>query len=274
MSVIDRSFVRINEGLVHCRLAGKQSKQRPILMLHASPACSRSLEPLILELSEHRRVIAPDTLGCGDSAPPAPEHPDVAYYADSMCRLMDNLGIDQFDVFGSHTGSHIGIEMALAVPERVASLSMDGVAVLDAKDQADFLENYAPHKVPDEYGSQMAWAWQYVRDMMIFFPHYKKNDTHIRRGGNLDDDFLHQLALDLLKNLRHYHKTYEAVFNHDVVKLIEGVRSPLMLLTSKDDVLGDSVAALCKANANLKLAEFDPQQNDESRLILEFVNAY
>ena len=36
-------------------------------------------------------LIAPDTLGNGDSAPPGIDRPDIAYFADSMRRMIDVL---------------------------------------------------------------------------------------------------------------------------------------------------------------------------------------
>ncbi len=266
---IERQFVRLDEGSVHLRTAGERTDQKPLLMLHASPACSRSLEPLIHHLASSRYVIAPDTLGCGDSAAPAEVSPNLEYYANSMSRLLDAMSIDSVDVYGTHTGSHIGIELALAESRRVHSLTMDGVALLSQEDREDFLENYAPHKKPDEYGGQFNWAWHYIRDQMVFFPHYRKDEKHKRVGGSFDTDYLHELTLDLLKNIEHYHKTYEAVFRHQVLERIKDVKQKILLLTDTEDVLAGAVPALKAANPGIEVRVVEEGHAQAA----EFINA-
>lgn len=261
MTEIQRQFVRLKEGLVHYREAGSQHGGVPVLMLHASPASSQFLEPLMLELATTRRVIAPDTLGNGDSAPPLPAEPDLAYYGDSMDRLLTALKVEVCDVYGTHTGSHIGIELACQSPQRLRRLAMHGVAVLSAQDQADFLAHYAPPQQPDDIGSQFNWAWHYVRDQMIFYPHFRKTADCIRSGGRLDPDFLHTLTLGVLKNLTHYHKTYHAVFRHPILERLSQVTVPVCLITHPHDPLApavETVVAHCPDVEVLALTEASP----------------
>ena len=94
--MIERAFVTLTEGQMHLRrITGADPKARPLLLFHASPSSSWGLQGLMQALVEAGRrgpIIAPDTLGNGDSARPAGEHPDIAYFADSMRRLIDALG--------------------------------------------------------------------------------------------------------------------------------------------------------------------------------------
>ncbi len=271
---INRKFVRLTEGLIHYREAGPVGEGIPVLMMHPSPASSRALEPLLVELGKDRWVIAPDTLGNGDSVPPAVEAPSLDYYADSMLRFVDALNIDKFDVYGSHTGAHIGVELAHLAGDRLAHLVMHGVALLSDEDRQDFLENYAPPQTADAFGSQFNWAWQYIRDQMIFYPHFRKTPEYIRAGGKLDADFLHALTLDILKNLTHYHKTYHAVFRHDLQARLAAVTQPAALLMHEEDPLVDSVPGVrehCKNVAILELVDESPATT--ARKITEYFNA-
>ncbi|MEY3465401.1 MAG: hypothetical protein RL603_999, partial [Pseudomonadota bacterium] len=80
----NRAFVRIAEGSMHYRHAGDAtSGRRPVWMMHASPASSRSVEPLALAVAAlgGRRVLAPDTPGNGDSAPLRLADPELGDYA-------------------------------------------------------------------------------------------------------------------------------------------------------------------------------------------------
>ncbi|MFK7954590.1 MAG: alpha/beta fold hydrolase [Lysobacterales bacterium] len=252
---INRHFVRLDEGLVHYREAGHRHGGPPLLMMHASPASSAFLEPLMAVLGQSRRVIAPDTLGNGDSAPPSQASPVLGDYADSMDRFLTALNIEQCDVYGTHTGSHIGVELALQSPQRVRHLAMHGVAVLSAEEQTEFLTHYAPPQAPDDIGGQFNWAFHYVRDQMIFYPHFRKNPEHIRFGGHLEPEFLHTLAVGLLKNLTHYHKTYHAVFRHPLLERLAAVSVPVCLVTHEHDPLKDATALVEAECRNVEIID-------------------
>lgn len=270
--MIDRHFVRLEEGLIHYRLAGTDQGAPPLLMMHPSPASSALLEPLIETLGASRLVIAPDTLGNGESAAPK-DKPDMKYYADSMLRFIDALGFDSFDVYGSHTGSHIGVELALLSPGRVRHLAMHGIALLDDREREEFLAHYAPQQAPDAYGSQFNWAWHYIRDQMIFYPHFRKTASHLRTDVELDPEFLHTLALGLLKNLSHYHKTYHAVFRHPVLERLAQVSTPACLLTHEHDPLKSAVDDVRSHCTNVELLSLkDASPATESSALLGWMN--
>lgn len=252
---IDRHFVRLKDGLIHYREAGSHHPGIPVLMMHASPASSAFVEPLMAELGKTRHVIAPDTPGNGDSAPPAQSSPELSDYADVMDRFLTALGVADCDVYGTHTGSHIGVELALQSPQRVKHLAMHGVAVLSDSEREEFLSNYAPPQVPDDIGGQFNWAFHYVRDQMIFYPHFRKTPEHIRFGGHLDPDFLHTLVVGLLKNLTHYHKTYHAVFRHPLLDRLNQVSVPTCLLTHPQDPLKDATGAVMKHCSSVQIVE-------------------
>jgi len=213
---IDRGFVRLPEALIHYRSAG-DAADPPLIMLHASPSSSRPLVPLIRACAGERRVLAPDTLGNGASSPPPWADPSLSDYAGAMDAFAAALGHDSVDVYGAHTGAHIAIEWALAAPGRVRRVILDGVAVLSAEERAEYLERYAPPQRPDPSGAQFHWAWHFIRDQMIFYPHYKKDAAHARLGGTFDAGVLHELTLDVLSSLETYHLAYRAVFRHDVL---------------------------------------------------------
>ena len=248
---IDRRFVRLTEGLVHMRHAGDPANP-PLIILHASPLSSRTLEPLITALSTTRYVIAPDTLGNGDSAVPLQTQPELRDYADAMDRLVAEMGFDTVDVYGSHTGGHIAIEWAINHPERINRLVLESVALLDAATRQEFLERYAPPQSPAENGSQFYWAWHYLRDQMLFSPHYKKDREHLGPGGVFDAPTLHAFTMDLLKALDTYHQPYEAVFRQDVVARAALVPHETAVLNSQTEPDRSMMTALLSAFAQVQ----------------------
>ena len=232
----DRSFVRLREGLLHFRHAGwpqPASPLPPVWMMHASPASSRSTEPLALALATRhgRAVLAPDTPGNGDSAPLAVPQPEVGDYAEAFVRALDALGIAQADLYGYHTGAHVAIEMAIAHPSRVRRLVLDGLLWLeDEAERADYLAHYAPPLVPDANGTQVFTALQFIRDMAWFFPHFRRDAAHNLRGGAMPPELLHTLTVDLLKAATTYHLAYRAVFRHRLEERLPRLASHRVLL--------------------------------------------
>jgi len=244
----DRAFLRLREGLLHYRHAGSSDaarRERPIWMMHASPASSHSLEPLALALANRhgRRVIAPDTPGNGDSAPLAPADPELEDYADAFVRAMDALRIERADLYGFHTGAHIAIEMALAHPDRVGRLVLDGLLWLEDAERDDYLAQYAPPLQPDSNGTQVFTALQFIRDQAWFFPHFRRDAAHNLGGGAMPPDLLHGLTVDLLKAAQTYHLAYRAVFRHRLAERLPKLGAqPVMMMADATDPTRHAVA--------------------------------
>lgn len=244
--LVDRGFVRLAEGLMHYRVVGEGP---PLVMLHASPASSETLEALGAALAAGlgRRVWMPDTPGNGLSVAVAGEAPDLGDYADMIGRFCDALGLGVVDVYGTHTGAHIAIEWALAPGGRVRRLVLDGVAVLSEGDRAEYLAHYAPPRAPDAHGTQFPWAWNMIRDQMIFWPHFRQDAAYFRSGGRFEPELLHGLTMDLLMALGSYHHAYAAVFRHDVLDRLGLVAQPLLWLRHAEAPLeGGAEAALAR----------------------------
>ncbi len=235
--LVNRAFARIREGLVHYRYAGdpKTGSALPLYMVHGGPGSSRGLDSSLRALGDKRLVIAPDTLGYGDSAAPDHAQPEIEYYADSVIRIIDALGIEVIDFYGSHTGVHIGTEVALRYPTRVRRLIFDGITFFSPEEQKDYLANYAPAMQPDQYGRQLTWAWHFVRDMALFFPHFNHSAEHRLNRGAPPPAQLHNSVLEVLKALTTYHLSYNAVFRHDLKSLLPKLKHPVLCVTSESD---------------------------------------
>ena len=74
--------------------------------------------------SEHRRCIAVDLPGHGDT-PPAPAHADVslAGLAERVIELCDHLNLDRFDLVSNDTGGAIAQIVAARLGDRLSSLT-------------------------------------------------------------------------------------------------------------------------------------------------------
>jgi pimeloyl-ACP methyl ester carboxylesterase len=248
---IRRGFVDITEGQVHYRTAGRPSPGAlPLVMLHASPGSSKMLEPLIARLAADRQVIAPDTLGNGDSSPPSRSDPDIAYFADAHLRALDALGIERFDAYGSHTGANVACELAIRCPDRMRRLVVDGISNYTDAERDDMLRNHAPAVEIDAQGRYLDWVWHFVRDGYLFFPWYKHDAAHRRNIGLPAPDVLYDKVLEVLKAARTYHLSYRAALAYPKTEKMPQIRVPTLLACGRTDMLLkylDSVAKLVPA---------------------------
>jgi pimeloyl-ACP methyl ester carboxylesterase len=258
---IDRDFARIAEGLMHFRHAGNDTGEPPLWMMHAAPASSRSLEPLLASLADGRRVYAPDTPGYGDSAPLLATEPQISDYADAMLRTLDALRLDVVDLYGFHTGAHIAIEMALAAPQRIRRVVLDGLLVLDDAERVEFLAHYAPAMQPDAAGLQFAWAVNYIRDQAWFFPHFRRDAAHNLGHGAMSAEVLHYLVTELLKALGTYHLGYRAVFQHRVLERLQALHVPTLLTADASDPTRSGLRTIAKACPQLRCDLLNPSDD-------------
>jgi pimeloyl-ACP methyl ester carboxylesterase len=245
---VRRGFVDIAEGQVHYRAAGEGGL--PLVMLHASPGSSLMLVPLIRELAKQRRVIAPDTLGNGDSAAPPSASAAIADFADAHLRALAALGIERFDLYGSHTGGNIACEMAIAAPGRVRRLVLDGMSLYAPDEQAEMLRDYAREYPPRADGTHLLQVWSFVRDAYLFWPWYRQDAAHRRDVGVPPPAVLHEKTVEVLKALGTYHIPYRAALGYDKAARLPLVTVPTLLACARTDMLlryFDAVAALMPA---------------------------
>ena len=127
---IKRHYAYAGERRIHYRRAGSGP---PIVLLHASPGSSWGLESLMLKLADTHTVVALDSPGYGESAELAVDQPMIGDYADAMPATLDALGLDQVDLFGSHTGAAIAMETAVRYPERVRRVGVGWFARLSTR---------------------------------------------------------------------------------------------------------------------------------------------
>jgi pimeloyl-ACP methyl ester carboxylesterase len=238
--MIVRGFVRIGAGQVHYRSAGMPNAQEslPLIMAHGGPGSSAGLVPLISELSDDRRVIAPDMMGNGESDPPPAIPTDIAFYAVCINDVMDRLGIDRADFYGHHTGAQVVCELAIVHPERVGCLVLDGLALFSEDALREYRTHYAPPIEPDAAGAHLEWVWNFVRHTTQFFPHYRNDAEHEIAGGvSLPPDVLTARTAEVLKNWSTFHIAYDAAFRHPVRERLALLRVPALVLETSGDPL-------------------------------------
>lgn len=211
---IERAFVRIKEGQVHYRRTKEEVSGRPLVTLHMSPVASSFLVNLLETLDDgSRRLIAPDTLGNGDSAPLFKKVAEIPDFAEGLGRVLDALGIDEIDLYGVRTGSMIATELALQQPDRVKRLILDELTVPGPARSTG--EVGVPCPPPDAIGSQIDWAFHVMKDHWAFYPWWSRDAEH-RNPWNMPDPMeLHDQTVAVLKAIRTFGNAYQAAMKWD-----------------------------------------------------------
>jgi pimeloyl-ACP methyl ester carboxylesterase len=247
---VDRAFVRLNGGLMHYRhtAAPEHDAKTPLIMAHGGPGSSFGLAPLIAALGADRQIVAPDMMGNGESDPPPPGPTSIAFYADCIAELMDRLQLSTIDLYGHHTGAQVACELAIARPDRVRRLILDGVGLYTEHEREEFLSRYAPPLTPDAEGHHMMWIWDFISQLTQHFPYYRRDEAHrIAGGAALAPGVLTQRAGEMLKGWPTYHLSYQAAFTHPVAERLPLLTSQTWVLEVARDPLAryaDQAAAL------------------------------
>jgi pimeloyl-ACP methyl ester carboxylesterase len=242
---VKRGFVDIPDGQIHYRELRDQPG-RVVVMLHSNPGSSAMLMPMIERFGAFRPVIAPDTPGFGDSSPSPKEWPQITDYATAVIAALDALGVERFDLYGNHTGANIAVEIALARPDRVGCVILDGIALYSPEMRKDLLAHYAPPVVPDYEGRHLMWTWHFVRDQWLFWPWFRRDREHRRDLSLPDPMYLHAVVLDVLKSLGTFQAGYRASFEYAKEKRLPLLRAPTMVASARTDIFFpelDQVAA-------------------------------
>jgi pimeloyl-ACP methyl ester carboxylesterase len=95
----------------------------PVVMLHGFARNARFWNRWVPAIAESRRIYRPDLIGCGGSDVPPPSYrftPETI--AGQIIAALDALGLDRVHWVGESSGGIIGVLLAAAHPERIASL--------------------------------------------------------------------------------------------------------------------------------------------------------
>lgn len=258
MTQIKRGFADVGPRQMHYRQAGAGA---PLVMLHASPGSSRQLVKLIGAFADEAQVFAPDTPGNGDSEALSANEPTIPDLAKAMIGFLDAMGLDQVSLYGSHTGAAIAAEVAIAAPERVKSLVLDGVSRLTAEELKEILENYAFPFTPDRDGSYLIRLYQFVRDQYVFYPWYARSRAARRDAGLGSAEDIHAWVLEVMKAAETYHLNYRAAFKWDADGRLPLVKVPTLFIAAATDPLHDCTGDLSKRVAGARF-ESMPRGDD------------
>jgi pimeloyl-ACP methyl ester carboxylesterase len=220
-----------------------------------------------------RPTLAPDTAGNGDSEPLAMGQPEIPDLARAALAAVEARHPGPFHLYGSHTGASIAMEIALARPDLVRTLTIDGMGLYTAGLQSEVLDRYAREIRPDAEAMHLMKVWHFCRDQHLFWPYYNRTAEGRLPDGLPDDETLHDFVVEVLKAMRTYHLSYRAAFRHPKRDRLPLLVLPVHVICSPSDMLFeyfDEVAALVPgARKTPLLAWGDPRHHAHAAEAIE-----
>jgi pimeloyl-ACP methyl ester carboxylesterase len=252
-SRVIREYVDVSRGRVHLRRAG--GGDRLLLAFLAGAGSSANLEPLLTGLSHSRLVVAPDYLGQGDSCRDTTPT-TVAQLARDADEIATALGYSSYDVYGTHTGAGVAIEAAIAFPDRVGKVIIDGISMQDPTERAEHREKYFPVIQPDVWGSHVHKAWNVRWDGGYFWPWYRPEPKTARSGRAPSLPLLHDRVMSTLRSQTT--PAYQAIASYAARERLAMLRRPAMFVAGPSDTFVthmESARAVAQSNVTFKHVE-------------------
>ncbi len=104
----------------------------PVVMIHGWPESSYCWEHVGRHLKQGLRVIAPDLRGLGDSErTEGQDHYRKQELGLDVVAMLDELGINGFQLVGHDWGGVVAQEVALAIPERIRRMVIMNISIVN-----------------------------------------------------------------------------------------------------------------------------------------------
>ncbi|RRV16878.1 alpha/beta fold hydrolase [Pseudomonas saudiphocaensis] len=231
---VKKTYVDVADGQIHLRyVAGRQ--RIPTIFLHQTASSSAMYQAVMEQLTDLAPLYALDTPGFGGSYRP-PRTPTTDYYVAALLQAIDALGVDQFNLFGHHTGAALACQMAAQHPQRVRRLAMIGPVQLTEQERSLWRDSAVKPLTIDAQATHLDEVWQRVTHLdqrPIAYPPSVQLAT--------------REAIDTLIAGDRWHEAYAAVFDQDFPAWLARVRCPLLLICGDGDVLHPYFERACQA---------------------------
>jgi len=189
------------------------------------PQSGRNFARFVECASSHKRVVAPDFPGHGESDAPTSRISAEAYAA-SMWEVVDGIDLldshGSIDLFGVHAGAKLAVEMANQRPDDVNRLVLSSAAVLFPQ-EVERLKNSFEVIPLDEAGSRFRHLWQLVTR---------------NRPESMTLEMCAAAFAEILRGGEQYEWGHHAVFDYNLrfPDVLKTLRHPVALLNPGDEL--------------------------------------
>lgn len=238
------SYQFFPQGQLHYWIGGTG---RPLVLLHGFGATALwQWHPQVDDFCKHHRLIIPNLFGFGESIPHSSER-SLEFQGEMIIKLLDSLGVEQFDLLGMSYGGFVANRIAVNWSERVDRLifvSSPG-GVMTTADYQYILDAYQIEHITDlllptepagvKRLIQLAWYKK------LWVPKYILRDAH---------KTLFSIQLEIKRELLNALLDYldkDPTLNHDISHI------PLLIWGEFDPLFPLELAERVRASLNTSL---------------------
>jgi pimeloyl-ACP methyl ester carboxylesterase len=183
-------------------------------------------------LADDFHTIALDTPGFGASFSP-PNLFTVSYISDSLHAALTQLGVESCFVFGHHTGSAIGLQMAFDHPNFIKKMVLSGAPLLSETQINGLKASLKPIALTED-GSHLTQVWERIR----------------KRDSSLPLETVHREVLLTQSAREAAQGAYQAVFEQPIQHQLSSLDIPILLISGEHDTLRASLEPAYKLLKN------------------------
>ena len=232
--ITKRGYTECRYGQLHYLRgvpATGETDKPTLVLLHQNPSSSVEYELLLKAMAADREVVAFDTPGNGMSDWP-PEPLDMAGYARAFADGIANLslGLEQpVDVFGYHTGTLLGAELAIAEPERVGRLVLSGIPFRTPAERQERLDKIAKGPKLTDDGAEVLEMHRNLWDFVV-----------TRRDPGVPLERAARIYMEKAKPLDRYWWPYGGVWSYEFRERFPLISQPVLVLQPHETLLENS----------------------------------
>jgi pimeloyl-ACP methyl ester carboxylesterase len=209
-------------GQIHYRQLGEGM---PIVLMHQAPMTSNQFDYVYPELAARGfRAIGIDMPGFGQSDAVG-DVPSIEDYARVIPPVLDAMGIASAAVGGHHSGALVSAEAAVRFPDRVSAVILNGPALFDQADRADFRTGLYQRElrlVPAPAAAHMVDIFT-TRDRLA--------------GGTIPVERLSDYVVQALVGQSPYWHGHNAAFGYAMEPTLRAITQPTLILTNTGDMI-------------------------------------
>ena len=224
---------------------GNNGNKVPLICFHMSPYSGRYYEKFQDNMSADRIVICPDTPGYGGSS--APEKPaSIEELTKAMAKLIENLGYEQVDLLGFHTGVLIAAELTKISPKKIRKLVLPGIPLVPADKRSAFRKNYEKPRPYFEDHDFLANKW---------------NESIESDKEGWDNERKIEIFAEVMRAGLKSNWGFMAVFDYEIEESLSSIEKPV-LIPIPDEMLAASSRAAAGLFKNAEVIEMPHIQPD------------
>ncbi|MEM7569734.1 MAG: alpha/beta hydrolase [Pseudomonadota bacterium] len=269
----ERSYWRSPEGQFHVRRFGDKGGQA-IVLLHWTPGSGAMLAHVATALGEKGYdVYALDMLGFAMSDKPDPQTWTQARHGAALAAALENAGLTNVVLHGGHMGGEVAMECAIAAPERISHVILDGIATDWSPQQRQDIIAQIGYDPPayDTEGAPLTWGWEKT---LWLWGAWAPGCT----PGDRWSPTLHQAMTDVMLTAFAPGAMRTAFGIYNAAERLPLVPKPVLALTADSDTLRTQFPSTVRALQSVKGHVFEGthpcHRPDGGPVYAEVVDAY